>query len=232
MAPRPDSSTTRLDDAARAGWLYYVAGNTQEEIASKLGISRQSAQRLVSLSVSEGLIKVRLDHPIAACLDREQQRLGKTGTVREVIPPSYTREERERLEAQRRAEAEKEARIQEEKRRDRALLVRYPNQAVHDKERQEALAQIDEVIAAVNKREVALVAQRKEIDSEFEFYSSDPNKAPMWLKRKREDNEKQMEVQKRFLADQMQEKQRVNARFDEELAKLKQLWAAQAAVSR
>ncbi|MFD2647040.1 sugar-binding transcriptional regulator [Devosia albogilva] len=69
MAQKTDSSTSRLDDAARAGWLYYVAGNTQEEIAAKLGISRQSAQRLVSLSVSEGLIKVRLDHPIGRCMD-------------------------------------------------------------------------------------------------------------------------------------------------------------------
>lgn len=69
MAQRIDSSANRLDDAARAGWLYYVAGNTQEEIAAKLGISRQSAQRLVSLSVSEGLIKVRLDHPIGRCMD-------------------------------------------------------------------------------------------------------------------------------------------------------------------
>jgi DNA-binding transcriptional regulator LsrR (DeoR family) len=69
MAARQDNSATRLDDAARAGWLYYVAGNTQEEIATKMGISRQSAQRLVSLSVSEGLIKVRLDHPIGHCLD-------------------------------------------------------------------------------------------------------------------------------------------------------------------
>jgi len=69
MAARQDNSATRLDDAARAGWLYYVAGNTQEEIAAKMGISRQSAQRLVSLSVSEGLIKVRLDHPIGHCLD-------------------------------------------------------------------------------------------------------------------------------------------------------------------
>jgi len=58
-----------VDDAARAGWLYYVGGNTQEEIAAKLGISRQSAQRLVSLAVSEGLIKVRLDHPIGRCMD-------------------------------------------------------------------------------------------------------------------------------------------------------------------
>jgi DNA-binding transcriptional regulator LsrR (DeoR family) len=69
MTARNDNSASRLDDAARAGWLYYVAGNTQEEIASKLGISRQSAQRLVSLSVSEGLIKVRLDHPIGRCMD-------------------------------------------------------------------------------------------------------------------------------------------------------------------
>jgi DNA-binding transcriptional regulator LsrR (DeoR family) len=69
MNKRVDNGSTRLDDAARAGWLYYIAGNTQEEIAAKLGISRQSAQRLVSLAVSEGLVKVRLDHPIARCMD-------------------------------------------------------------------------------------------------------------------------------------------------------------------
>lgn len=69
MATKLDSAGTRLDDAARAGWLYYVAGNNQEQIAKKLGISRQTAQRLVSLSVSEGLIKVRLDHPIARCME-------------------------------------------------------------------------------------------------------------------------------------------------------------------
>jgi DNA-binding transcriptional regulator LsrR (DeoR family) len=73
MAQRQDNSANRLDDAARAGWLYYVGGNTQDEIAAKMGISRQSAQRLVSLSVSEGLIKVRLDHPIGRCLDLAEQ---------------------------------------------------------------------------------------------------------------------------------------------------------------
>lgn len=69
MNNRPESGGGRLDDAARAGWLYYVAGNTQDQIAAKLGISRQTAQRLVSLAVSERLIKVRVDHPIANCLD-------------------------------------------------------------------------------------------------------------------------------------------------------------------
>lgn len=176
--------------------------------------------------------RITSDRPITACLDREQQRLGRTGTVREVIPPSYTREEREKVEAQRRAQQEQQARVQEERRRERALLIRYPNQAVHNKERVDALAQIDDVIAAVNKRELALVEQRTGIAKELEFYESDPAKAPPWLRRKIDDNEKQMEVQKRFLLDQIQEKQRVNARFDEELAKLKQLWGGAAAQSR
>jgi DNA-binding transcriptional regulator LsrR (DeoR family) len=69
MAKAPDNETSRLEDAARAGWLYYVAGNTQDEIARKLGVSRQTAQRLVSLAMSERLIKVRLDHPIARCME-------------------------------------------------------------------------------------------------------------------------------------------------------------------
>ena len=69
MSNRQEQGGRRLDDAARAGWLYYVAGNNQEEIAKKLNVSRQTAQRLVSLSVSEGLIKVRLDHPIGRCME-------------------------------------------------------------------------------------------------------------------------------------------------------------------
>lgn len=57
----------KLDLAARAAWLYYIGGNTQEEIARKLSVSRQAAQRLVSLAVSEKLITFQLDHPIAEC---------------------------------------------------------------------------------------------------------------------------------------------------------------------
>ncbi|MEG4583383.1 hypothetical protein QUA71_27795 [Microcoleus sp. MON1_C5] len=35
--------TRKLDQAARTAWLYYIAGNTQEEIAAKLNVSRQAA---------------------------------------------------------------------------------------------------------------------------------------------------------------------------------------------
>jgi DNA-binding transcriptional regulator LsrR (DeoR family) len=55
----------KLDLAARAAWLYYVAGNTQDQIAEKLSVSRQAAQRLVSSAVASKLIKFRIDHPLA-----------------------------------------------------------------------------------------------------------------------------------------------------------------------
>lgn len=80
--------TSRLDDAARAGWLYYVARNTQDEIARKLGVSRQSAQRLVSLAVTEGLVKVRLEHPIARCMELSQALTERFGLVHCDIVPS------------------------------------------------------------------------------------------------------------------------------------------------
>jgi DNA-binding transcriptional regulator LsrR (DeoR family) len=64
-----DGEKLRLDEAARAGWLYFIAGHTQDEIAKMLQISRASAQRLVSLCLAERLITFRLEHPIAACME-------------------------------------------------------------------------------------------------------------------------------------------------------------------
>lgn len=68
MAKQGNSESSRLDDAARAAWLYYVGQITQDEIAEKMGISRQSAQRLVALAMRERLVKFRIDHPIARCM--------------------------------------------------------------------------------------------------------------------------------------------------------------------
>ena len=44
------------------------------------------------------------------------------------------------------------------------------------------------------------------------------------MRRKLEDNNHSMAAQNRFIAEQEEEKKRVNARFDEERARLKSLW--------
>lgn len=170
------------------------------------------------------------DRPIPSCLDREQEiRSRTTGTVRKVIPPSYTAEEKAAIEAQQRAQEEERARVAEEKRRERALLIRYPNQTSHDRARAEALSSVDEALSAAQRREGELMNQRREIDNELEFYQADPSRAPAWLKRKQEDNQAQFEAQRRFVDGQLREKQRINARFDDELARLRQLWGPAAA---
>ena len=81
-------SRDRMGPAARAAWLYYVARNTQDEIANKLGVSRQAAQRLVSRAVNEGLVHVRIDHPIAECLELAAELTDTYGLERAAVVPS------------------------------------------------------------------------------------------------------------------------------------------------
>lgn len=79
MAHERDLEELKLDDAARVGWLYYIAGKTQRDIAEELGMSRQAVQRLVTFALSQRLIKMRLDHPIGRCMqlaERLKQRYG------------------------------------------------------------------------------------------------------------------------------------------------------------
>ncbi len=169
--------------------------------------------------------KITSDRQIAECTDRTQNEITPSGTVRRVIGPTLTVQERAAQDEKDKAAAEARALEAEEKRRDRALLLRYPSRQVHDRERGLALAQVDEVIKASAKRTQQLAEQRNAINAEMEFYKKDPGKAPPPLKRRLEENESSVAVQKRFVADQEMEKKRVNQRFEEELVKLKQLWA-------
>ncbi len=167
--------------------------------------------------------KLTADRPIAECLDRTQRELSRSGVVRE-IGPSLTARELAAQEARDKLADEARARDLDNKRRDRALLQRYPNREAHDAERASALAQVDQVIQTATRRTTELVDQRKAIDSELEFYVRDPGKAPFALKRRIEENTKNVADQNRFFAEQELEKRRINSRFDEELAKLKSLW--------
>jgi DNA-binding transcriptional regulator LsrR (DeoR family) len=69
MDPSSPRQEEKLEIAVRAAWLYHVAGNTQHEIARKLQISRPTAQRLVAFALERGLVKVRVNHKVASCLE-------------------------------------------------------------------------------------------------------------------------------------------------------------------
>lgn len=61
--------SSKLDLAARAAWLSFVKGKTQDEIAAELSVTRTVAQRMVALAVKEGLITFRLNRRLAKSVD-------------------------------------------------------------------------------------------------------------------------------------------------------------------
>ncbi len=187
-------------------------------------LGNAAAQSIFSCTDARGK-KLTSDRPIPECLDREQSELNPSGTIKRNVGPSLTSAERERIEAQQKKDAEEKARVNEERRRNRALLMRYQDQAAHDRERAEALKQVDEVIATADKRLAELAKQNEGIKAELEFYKNDPTKAPPKLRRQIAEHDDSVRAQQRFIADQAQEKKRVNDRFDEELARLKPLWS-------
>lgn len=168
--------------------------------------------------------RITSDRPIPECLDREQRELNPSGTVKRKLAPAPTAQERAAAEERQRLQDEEQARLNEDRRRDRALAARYPSQAAHDGERVEALKQVDAVVKIAQKRIDELREQRKSILAEFEFYRKDPSKAPPALRQKLQDNQHAEEAQNRFIADQAREKDRINQRFDQELKRLQQIW--------
>ena len=205
---------------------------------SALSITRTLALTWCSVGLAQAAIftcvdaqgrRITSDRPISACMDREQRELSPSGTVKRVIPPEPTAEERAALDAKRKAEAEQAGRLAEQKRKERALLSRYPNEAAHQRERAKALESVDAVEAAIHHRIEELVKQRAKLDEEMAFYAKDPAKAPPLLKRKFKDNDSLMSAQQAALQQQAVERQRVSERFDAELSQLRGLWATAAA---
>ena len=169
--------------------------------------------------------RITADRPIADCVDREQRVLGNTGVELRRVSPTLTEQERSAIDARRRQDQAEQARVREERSRDRAMLLRYPNQASHDAARNEALSQVSDVNAVAQQRLSELKQRRTKLNTELEFYQNDPKKAPANLRRQLDDNTESQAEQQRFIKQQEEEKQRINQRFDAELQQLRKLWA-------
>ena len=182
------------------------------------------AQAIYTCTDAKGR-KLTSDRPIAECVDRAQQEMSPQGTVKRVLGPTLTAQERAVQDDKDKAALAVRLQAEEAKRRDRAMLSRFPNKVAHDKERSQAVELVDEVIKTGAKRIVELGELRVAINTDYEFYKKDPSKAPLALKRRLEENDSSILAQQRFIYDQDLLKSRVNLRFDEELIKLKGLWA-------
>ena len=166
------------------------------------------------------------DRPIVECIAREQQILNADGSVRQVVPPSLTAEERAAAEARQKAEAERRAAQAEAVRRDRNLMQRYPTEAAHKRAREQALEPVRRSLKLSETRLEVLAKERTPLDSEAEFYAG--KTLPPKLRQQIDGNEAAVAAQQSLMSTQRAETDRINRLFDLELERLKKLWAGAA----
>lgn len=167
--------------------------------------------------------KLTSDRPIAECTAREQRVLNADGSLRQVLPPTLTAEERAAREAQERRQAQQRAAQNDAVRRDRNLLQRYPNEDKHQQARQVALEPVRLAIKATERRLATLSQERARLDNESEFYRGRP--VPASLKQQLDANDATVDAQHAATRNQKAELDRINALYDAELERLRRLWA-------
>ena len=210
--------------------------------ASVAGTAARSAAFLLALGVAAGATaqpanspsgiytctdangkKLTSDRPIAECSSREQKVLNADGSVKRVVPPTPTADERSEIEARDRAEAAERATRQDAMRRDRNLLARFPDEAAHRKAREAALDDVRKGLRQSEVRLAALATERKPLVDESEFYVGKP--LPFKLKLGLDANDAAVDAQKTLQQNQQLEFARIVARYDAELERLRKLWA-------
>lgn len=163
------------------------------------------------------------DRPIPECLDREQRLLNRDGSQRTTLPPRMNADERAELEERQRQKERALAAAKDAVRRDRNLMLRFPDRATHDKAREAALDDVRRGIANSQRQLKSLQDDRRPLIAETEFYKG--KRLPGKLRSRLEANEAQQQAQEDIVQNQKAEMARVNALYDAELARLQRLWA-------
>jgi hypothetical protein len=166
------------------------------------------------------------DRPIGECNAVEQRVLNADGSLRSVLPAAMSPEQRAAHEArERKLAAERLAQL-DAVRRDRNLMMRYPDAAAHQRARASSLDDANKARLISEHRVKDLALERKPMIEEAEFYKG--KALPAKLKQQMDANDAAVDAQKQLIENQKAELVRIGSRYDQELQRLKRLWAGAA----
>jgi hypothetical protein len=177
----------------------------------------------IHLCVDDGGHVITRDRYIAECRHKEQRVLNRDGSLRRVVPPTLTADERAQAEAAERVAREAYAAQQDNIKFDRLLKTRFRDEAAHQRARDAALDASRAAIASAEVRLAELAAERKRLAEEAEFYRG--RTLPARLRQQIDGNEGQADAQRDSIRNVEGEQARINKRFDGELQRLRKLWS-------
>lgn len=180
-------------------------------------------QPLIYTCVNAAGKKLTSDRLIPECSDRDQRVLNSDGSVRKIIGPTLTADQRAIADAEAKEVEAEQARKREAIRSDRNLMNRFPNEAAHNRARAKALDDINSSLKVSEARLAALAKERKPLTDEAEFYVGKP--LPAKLKAQLDANDTSVDAQRVLVQNQKLEAVRIDQNFDAELGRLRRLWA-------
>ena len=95
MARRPKNSAAGARPAAvdpalvaRICWYHFREGQTQQEVADRVGLNRATVNRIINEARREGHVRVTLNLPLAPCLEAENALRNRFGLKDAVVVPA------------------------------------------------------------------------------------------------------------------------------------------------
>lgn len=164
------------------------------------------------------------DRPPRECAKVPVKEMRPDGSVRRVIEPPLTAEERAERAAQERRDYFEQERRRAQTRRDIALMETYGNESEIEAARQAALNSRQALIERSRQRLEGYARERKRLENEAEFYAN--RTLPIKLEHAFEANASLTQSEEKLVADMQAEMLRINERFDAELKRFRELVVA------
>lgn len=87
---RMTNSVSELSDElerARVAWLYFVGGQTQQEIAERMNITRLKVNRIIGQLRGSGSVQVSVNLPLSDCVALSEKVSSRYGLIEAVVVP-------------------------------------------------------------------------------------------------------------------------------------------------
>ena len=205
-----------------------------------LGLAMLLAMLLGSAAHAQQFLYVCSSHghtisgglPPPECKGEDIRELNPDGTLHKLIPAPLTQEQRRKRDQEEEARRQEEESERAQSRKDRALLETYGSVSEIEAARIRTIAGRQVLVDRADQRIAQYAKERKRLDDEAEFYAK--RDMPPKLKDAFEANKALVAQQEKTKADVQQEIRVLNARYDADIKRYKELedMAAKAAAAR
>lgn len=162
--------------------------------------------------------------PPRECLGRESEELNKSGMVVKRSEKGPTAAEIQAREADKKKKEEEAEKTKEQRRKELALLNTYSSEKDIEDQRNRALKEAQDQIAATEKSIAGAEKRQKELEQEKEFYTKKP--MPAKLKQEIANTETLIKTQNSLLEAKRAEIAKINAKYDDDKKRYVALTAA------